>query len=94
MIAGSLAAHDTAPRDVSRSPSEATAGQRQRSIPIVLPAEAVAGILDGGVNLGCRGLLEKQPERLFPVEMRSDGYFVDLDTPEAYAAELAFKGTP
>ena len=64
---------------------------RQRGNPIVLPAEAVASILDGGVNLGCRGLLEKQPERLFPVEMGSDGYFVDLDTPEAYAAELAFK---
>jgi len=28
---------------------------------------------------------------MFPVEMGSDGYFVDLDTPEAYAAETAFR---
>ena len=82
-----LAAHATAPAGRVTVPFRG----RQRGNPIVLPAEAVAGILDGGVNLGCRGLLEKQPERLFPVEMGSDGYFVDLDTPEAYAAELAFK---
>ena len=86
-----LAAHDTAPAGRVTVPFRGNGSSRQRGNPIVLPAEAVAGILDGGVNLGCRGLLEKQPERLFPVEMGSDGYFVDLDTPEAYAAELAFK---
>ena len=85
-----LAAHATAPAGRVTVP-RGNGGLRQRGNPIVLPAEAVAGILDGGVNLGCRGLLGKQPERLFPVEMGSDGYFVDLDTPEAYAAELAFK---
>ena len=86
-----LAAHDTAPAGRVTVPFRGNGSSRQRGNPIVLSAEAVAGILDGGVNLGCRGLLEKQPERLFPVEMGSDGYFVDLDTPEAYAAELAFK---
>jgi molybdenum cofactor cytidylyltransferase len=86
-----LAAHAAAPAGRVSVPFRGKGGSRQRGNPISLPAEAVAGILDGGVNLGCRGLLEKQPERLFPVEMTSDGYFVDLDTPEAYAAELAFK---
>ena len=86
-----LAAHAAAPAGRVSVPFRGKGGSRQRGNPIILPAEAVAGILDGGVNLGCRGLLEKQPERLFPVEMGSDGYFVDLDTPEAYAAELAFK---
>ena len=82
-----LAAHATTPAGRVTVPFRG----RRRGNPIVLPAEAVAGILDGGVNLGCRGLLEKQPERLFPVEMKSDGFFVDLDTPEAYAAELALR---
>ena len=86
-----LAAHAAAPAGRVSVPFRGKGGSRQRGNPTILPAEAVAGIFDGGVNLGCRGLLEKQPERLFPVEMTSDGYFVDLDTPEAYAAELAFK---
>ena len=86
-----LAAHAAAPAGRVSVPFRGKGGSRQRGNPIILPAEAVVGILDGGVNLGCRGLLEKQPERLFPVEMTSDGFFVDLDTPEAYAAELAFR---
>ena len=44
-------------------------------------AGAAAGIAAGDVNVGCRGLPEKQPERLFPVEREADGYFVDLDPP-------------
>lgn len=86
-----LAAHETAPKGCVTVPFRGEGAVRQRGNPIILPAEAVAGILDGGVKLGCRGLLEKQPDLMFPVEMGSDGYFVDLDTPEAYAAETAFK---
>jgi len=86
-----LAVHETAPKGRVTVPFSGEGAARQRGNPIILPAEAVAGILDGGVKLGCRGLLEKQPDLRFPVEMGSDGYFVDLDTPEAYAAETAFK---
>lgn len=86
-----LAAHATAPTGRVTVPFRDTETLRQRGNPIVLPSEAVDGILAGGVNLGCRGFLQKQPERLFPVDMVSDGFFVDLDTPEAYAAELAYR---
>ena len=75
-----LAAHAAAPAGRVSVPFRGKGGSRQRGNPIILPAEAVAGILDGGVNLGCRGLLEKQPERLFPVEMTSDG-FLSISTP-------------
>ena len=86
-----LAAHEAAPKGRVTVPFRGEGAARQRGNPIILPAEAVAGILDGGVKLGCRGLLEQQPDLMFPVEMGSDGYFVDLDTPEAYAAETAFR---
>ena len=86
-----LAAHASAPAGCVTVPFKGKGQWRQRGNPIILPAEAAAGIVAGGVNLGCRGLLEKQPERLFPVEMGSDGFFIDLDTPEAYVAELAFR---
>ena len=62
---------------------------RHRGHSIVLPEEAVAEIRAGGVNPGRRGFLEIHPEGLFPVDMVSDGHFVDLDPPEAYAAEPA-----
>ena len=86
-----LTAHATAPRGHVTVPFMNRKMSRQRGNPIVLPGEAVAAILAGGVNLGCRGFLDKQPEYLFPVEMVSDGFFVDLDTPEAYAAERAYR---
>jgi len=38
----------------------------------------------GGVNLGCRGLIERRPDLVNVFESDSDGYFVDIDTPQSY----------
>ena len=45
-------------------------------------------VVSGGINLGCRGLLDRRPDRIHIHTTLSDGFFVDIDTPEAYAVEI------
>ena len=83
-----LDAHDEAPEGRVTVPYRARAGARQRGNPVILPASAAQSALDGGVNLGCRGLLDREPDLLHAFETDRDGFFVDMDTPDAYADAL------
>lgn len=57
----------------------------RRGNPIVLANLQRAAILAGGRNLGCRRLIERNPELVTTVEMNSDHVVFDLDTPQDYA---------
>jgi molybdenum cofactor cytidylyltransferase len=61
---------------------------KERGNPIVVPALIRERIIREGTNLGCQGLLRKHPELIYPYHSDQEGYFVDLDTPEAYTAEI------
>ena len=65
-------------------------GVRQRGNPIILPAAAARTVREGDINLGCRGLLDRQPDLLHAFETDRDAFFVDMDTPDAYADVLAY----
>jgi len=58
----------------------------QRGNPIIFDYEYRQGILSGERNLGCKKLIEKNPEQVSRFEMNNDHVIVDLDTPEQYAA--------
>jgi molybdenum cofactor cytidylyltransferase len=59
--------------------------QGRRGNPIVLAYAHRARILGGGRNLGCKRLIERNPEWVTTVEMDNDHTVFDLDTPEDYA---------
>jgi len=54
----------------------------QRGNPIVLDATARADILASGTNMGCRQLIERQPELVFAHETANTRFITDLDTPD------------
>lgn len=58
----------------------------QRGNPIVLADEHRQAIMGRQANLGCRHLVDRNPELVWPVELAADGYFVDLDTAQDYGA--------
>jgi molybdenum cofactor cytidylyltransferase len=58
----------------------------RRGNPIVLAYGHRAAILGGGRNLGCKRLIERNPELVTTVEMDTDHVVFDLDTPEDYAS--------
>ena len=53
----------------------------QRGNPIVLDATARADILVSGTNMGCRHLIERQPEWVSVHETTNTRFMTDLDTP-------------
>ena len=58
--------------------------QGARGNPIVLAYAHRQSILAGDRNLGCRRLIEKNPEMVTALEMDNDHVVFDLDTPDAY----------
>jgi molybdenum cofactor cytidylyltransferase len=54
----------------------------QRGNPIVLDGVALAQILESGTNLGCRHLIERQPELVHAYETANARFVTDLDTRE------------
>ena len=60
--------------------------QGARGNPVVLDYSHRQTILADRKNLGCRRLIEKNPELVTVLEMPNDHVLVDLDTPEAYSA--------
>jgi molybdenum cofactor cytidylyltransferase len=56
----------------------------RRGNPIILACEQRAAILAGDRNLGCRRIIEKQPELVWPCVVDSNHYVEDIDTPEDY----------
>ena len=59
----------------------------KRGNPIVLSPQARETVVSGGINLGCRGLIERQPELINSYFTKSEGFFFDIDTPDAYRLE-------
>jgi len=57
----------------------------RRGNPIVLAHAHRAEILRSGRNLGCKRLIERDPELVTTLEMETDHVVFDLDTPEDYA---------
>ncbi len=58
----------------------------QRGNPVVLDYQHRQAILADRRNLGCKRLIEKNPELVTVMEMPNDHVLIDLDTPEAYAS--------
>lgn len=58
----------------------------QRGNPIVLPGAHRQALLGGGVDFGCRRLIERHPEAVARIEAANPRYVQDVDTPEAYDA--------
>lgn len=56
----------------------------QRGNPIILAAEHRAAILAGERNLGCKRLIERNPELVEAIETVNEHYVFDLDTPAQY----------
>jgi molybdenum cofactor cytidylyltransferase len=63
--------------------------QGKRGNPIVFAAHHVPEICAGGFDIGCRRLIEKHPDLVARVEMPSEAYVLDCDTPADYAALVA-----
>jgi CTP:molybdopterin cytidylyltransferase MocA len=60
--------------------------QGQRGNPIVLSEVAREQIMASGTNLGCRNLIERNPELVCTHETANTRFVTDLDTPEDVAA--------
>jgi molybdenum cofactor cytidylyltransferase len=58
----------------------------QRGNPIVLPGTQRRALQEGGVNFGCRNLIERHPETVIRIEVPNPHYVQDIDTPAAYDA--------
>ena len=58
----------------------------QRGNPIVVSAEHRQEFLDGGIDFGCRHLIDRNPDNVLVVEAPNDHFLRDVDTAEAYAA--------
>ena len=56
----------------------------RRGNPIVMSWAQREAILAGGRNLGCRRLIENNPELVWTLPMPNDHCVVDLDSPEDY----------
>jgi molybdenum cofactor cytidylyltransferase len=57
----------------------------QRGNPVIFPAFYRADILGHGGLMGCKGIVQQNPERVVEVAMPTDHVLRDADTPEAYA---------
>jgi len=67
--------------------------QGQRGNPVILAYEHRDAILGGARNLGCKRLIENNPELVTPLEMDNDHVLFDLDTPEDYQRLLRRLGS-
>ena len=56
----------------------------KRGNPVLFAARHIPAVLSGGVNIGCRHLIETHGDDVARVEFESDVYTVDCDTPDDY----------
>lgn len=59
-----------------------------RGNPILFAARHIPAVTGGGLNIGCRKLIETHEGDVHRAEMVSDVYTLDCDTPEDYARLL------
>ena len=60
-------------------------GRGERGNPIVLASSLRSDLDERALNFGCRNLIERNPDLVRAVEVSSDRFFADIDSP----AELA-----
>ena len=60
----------------------------RRGNPIVLAHEHCSAILERKANLGCKHLIERNPDLVMAVEFASDRFVRDIDTQSDYSASL------
>jgi molybdenum cofactor cytidylyltransferase len=82
-----IASHAAAPDRAVTVPIRCGQDGTERGNPIMLSGVARDEVIAGGINLGCRGLLDRCPDLVHAHTTLSDGFFVDIDTPEAYMVE-------
>lgn len=58
--------------------------QGQRGNPVIFDSRHIDDILQGRHRLGCRKLIEDNPELVYVHQVDHDGFVFDLDTPEDY----------
>ena len=58
----------------------------ERGNPVLFAAHHIPAVSAGGLNPGCRKLIETNAGEVIRVEFDSDAYVVDCDTPADYAA--------
>ena len=56
----------------------------RRGNPIIIPASARHKIIKEETNLGCRGLLDNHPKLIYPFDSCANGFYVDIDTQDAF----------
>ena len=82
-----IKAHRSAPDGAVTIPMRPGFNGPQRGNPIILSGAAREEVIAGDVNLGCRGLLKRRPEMIHEYTSKSDGFFIDMDTPQDYSDE-------
>ncbi|MGH8829854.1 MAG: nucleotidyltransferase family protein [Polaromonas sp.] len=55
-----------------------------RGNPILFSASHVAEVASGRTNVGCRKLIENNPDLVSMIEVQNDHFVLDMDTPEDY----------
>jgi len=67
----------------------------RRGNPVVFAARYIPEVLRGGINVGCRHLIEEHGAEVARPEFDSDVYVLDCDTPDDYRVLLArLEGEP
>jgi molybdenum cofactor cytidylyltransferase len=66
----------------------------QRGNPILFAAFHIPQVTAGGMNIGCRHLIETHAQEVAQVEFESEAFTFDCDTPSDYAALLARSAVP
>lgn len=66
----------------------------QRGNPIIFSAHFIPLVTSGGVNVGCRHLIETNGADVAQVEFESDAFITDCDTQADYAALIARFSAP
>jgi molybdenum cofactor cytidylyltransferase len=64
----------------------------QRGNPIIFAARHIPSIVSGGLNVGCRKLIDTHPDEVAKVEFASEAFTLDCDTPEDYEELIARLG--
>ena len=82
-----IEAHRSAPDGAVTVPMRPGLNGPQRGNPIILSGAAREVVIAGDINLGCRELLHRQPELIHEYTTNSNGFFIDIDTPQDYSDE-------
>jgi molybdenum cofactor cytidylyltransferase len=57
----------------------------ERGMPVLIAAHHIPVITGGGLNIGCRHLIDTHADQAARLELDSDAFSIDCDTPEDYA---------